>query len=73
MRLWRLDHWTENVRLAEVTEIDTIRDHSEYINNVVVRNNVIFSSSGDVNVFIHEFPYQGQGAGNWLVNPATFP
>merc|ERR1719150_2013321 len=56
VKLWRLEQWEENVRLTEVTEIDTIRDHSDYINSIVIRDNYLYSSSGDINVMIHEYP-----------------
>ena len=56
VKLWRLEHWEENTKLTEVTEIDTIRDHSDYINSIVIRDNYLYSSSGDINVMIHEYP-----------------
>ena len=56
VKLWRVEHWEENVKLSEVTEIDTIRDHSDYINSIVIRDNYLYSSSGDINVMIHEYP-----------------
>ena len=44
------------MRQCEVTEIDTIRDHCDYINAIVIRNNYVYSSSGDINVMVHEYP-----------------
>ena len=56
VRLWRIENWEEDVKQTEITEIDTIREHSDYINGVVIRDNIMFSSSGDINVIIHEYP-----------------
>ena len=32
------------------------REHSDYINSIVIRDNYLYSSSGDINVIIHEYP-----------------
>ena len=56
VKLWRIEQWEEDVRQCEVTEIDTIREHCDYINTIIVRNNIMFSSSGDINVIILEYP-----------------
>ena len=42
--------------MTEVSEIDTIREHCDYINSIVIRNNFIYSSSGDINVIVQEYP-----------------
>ena len=39
-----------------MTELDTLREHGEYINVVVVRDNIVYSSSGDVVLMAHEYP-----------------
>ena len=56
VKLWRIEAWEENVKLTEVTEIDTIREHCDYINSIVIRNNFLYSSSGDINVIVLEYP-----------------
>lgn len=56
IKMWRIEQWEEDVRQCEVTEIDTIREHCDYINGIVIRHNFMYSSSGDINVIIHEFP-----------------
>ena len=56
VKLWRLETWEEDARQTEVTEIDTIREHCDYINAAVIRDNYLYSSSGDINVIIQEFP-----------------
>ena len=56
VRLWRIENWQEDVKQTEITEIDTVREHSDYINGVVIRDNIMYSSSGDINVIIHEYP-----------------
>ena len=56
MKLWRLETWEEDARQTEVTEIDTIREHCDYINAAVIRDNYLISSSGDINVIVQEFP-----------------
>ena len=56
MKLWRLETWEEDSRQTEVTEIDTIREHCDYINAAVIRDNYLYSSSGDINVIVQEFP-----------------
>ena len=33
-----------------------LREHTEYVNVVVVRDNIVYSSSGGVNILIHEYP-----------------
>ncbi|XP_023320503.1 uncharacterized protein LOC111695413 [Eurytemora carolleeae] len=58
VRLWNIIKSEESFRLSEFQEIDTIREHCEYINSVCVHENTIFSSSGDVNVLIHEYPWR---------------
>ena len=37
IKMWRIEQWEEDVRLCEVTEIDTIREHCDYINGIVIR------------------------------------
>ena len=54
--MWKIENWEEDVRNTEVTELDTLREHTEYINVVVIKDNIVYSSSGDVNILVHEYP-----------------
>ena len=56
MKVWKIENWEEDVRNTEVTELDTLREHTEYINVVVIKDNIVYSSSGDVNILVHEYP-----------------
>ena len=44
--MWRVEAWEEDVRQTEVTEVDTLREHTDYINAAVIRDNCLYSSSG---------------------------
>ena len=46
VKVWRVEAWEEDVRQTEVTEVDTLREHTDYINAAVIRDNCLYSSSG---------------------------
>ena len=50
VKVWRVEAWEEDVRQTEVTEIDTLRDHTDYINAAVIRDNCLYSSSGELSL-----------------------
>ena len=41
MKVWKIENWEEDVRNTEVTELDTLREHTEYINVVVIKYNIV--------------------------------
>lgn len=56
IKIWKIENYEDNVLKTEVTELQILRDHSDYLSILRVQGNSIFSSSGDSKVFIHTFP-----------------
>ena len=52
----KVENYEDCVLKTDVTELQILRDHSDYLSVLRVHGNSIVSSSGDGKIFIHTFP-----------------
>jgi len=55
-KIWKVENYEDCVLKTDVTELQILRDHSDYLSVLRVHGNSIVSSSGDGKIFIHTFP-----------------
>jgi len=56
VKIWKIENYEENAEKTDVTELQILRDHTDYLSVISVQKDTIFSSSGDGNIFLHRFP-----------------
>lgn len=56
VKIWKIENYLEDVTKTDVTELQILRDHSDYLSIVGVQKDTIFSTSGDGNIYLHRFP-----------------
>merc|ERR1719228_2200576 len=56
VKIWKIENYEENVEKTDVTELQILRDHTDYLSVFSVQKDTIFSSSGDGSIFLHRFP-----------------
>ena len=55
VKIWKIENYEENVNKTDVTELQILRDHSDYLSVISVQKDTIFSSSGDGNIYLHRY------------------
>ena len=58
VKIWKIENYEENVNKTDVTELQILRDHSDYLSVITVQKDTIFSSSGDGNIYLHRYTYK---------------
>eukprot|EP00088_Acartia_fossae_P045363 TRINITY_DN4882_c0_g1_i7.p1 TRINITY_DN4882_c0_g1~~TRINITY_DN4882_c0_g1_i7.p1 ORF type:complete len:522 (-),score=121.21 TRINITY_DN4882_c0_g1_i7:334-1899(-) len=56
VKIWKIEKYDECVMKTDVTELQILRDHSDYLSVISVHKNTIISSCGDGKIFLHTFP-----------------
>jgi len=56
VKIWKIENYQEDVKKTDVTELQILRDHSDYLSVISVQKDTIFSTSGDGNIYLHRFP-----------------
>jgi len=56
VKIWKIEHTEGHLHKTDVTEIQILREHSDYLSIMGVHKDTIFSASGDQNIWIHRFP-----------------
>lgn len=56
IKVWKIEDFSEDVMKTNVTELQILREHSDYLSVLKVENDIIYSSSGDGNIYKHRFP-----------------
>jgi len=56
VKIWKIENYLDDVKKTDVTELQILRDHSDYLSRVTVQKDTIFSTSGDGNIYLHRFP-----------------
>ena len=53
VKIWKIENYLEDVTKTDVTELQILRDHSDYWSIVGIQKDTIFSTSGDGNIYLH--------------------
>lgn len=59
IKIWKVEGYEADILRTEVTELQILREHADYLTIFRLQDSSIFSSSGDGTIFIHTFP-EGQ-------------
>jgi len=55
VKIWKVS-CNENIEKTDVTELQILRDHTDYLSVMKVDGDSVISASGDGNIYIHSFP-----------------
>ena len=50
---FQVDHTEGKLEKTDVTELQILREHTDYLNVISVHKDTIFSASGDENIYLH--------------------
>jgi len=56
VKIWKVENYEKNVDKTDVTELQILREHTDYLSVISVQKDTIISTSGDGNIFLHRFP-----------------
>eukprot|EP00092_Neocalanus_flemingeri_P075476 GFUD01093493.1.p1 GENE.GFUD01093493.1~~GFUD01093493.1.p1 ORF type:complete len:511 (+),score=129.28 GFUD01093493.1:81-1613(+) len=56
VKIWKIENYEEDVTKTDVTELQILRDHTDYLSVIGVQKDTIFSTSGDGTIYLHRFP-----------------
>ena len=51
----QIEHTEGDLNKTDVTEIQILREHTDYLSVVGVHKDTIFSASGDQNIYLHRY------------------
>ena len=50
-----MDHTEGKLDKTDVTELQILREHTDYLSVISVHKDTIFSASGDENIYLHRY------------------
>ena len=53
VKIWKVENYEKNVDKTDVTELQILREHTDYLSVISVQKDTIISTSGDGNIFLH--------------------
>jgi len=56
VKIWKIEHTEGKLEKTDVTEMQILREHSDYLSVIAVHKDTVFSASGDQNIWLHRFP-----------------
>jgi len=56
VKIWKVDCPEEEAAKTDVTELQILREHTDYLSVMRVEGDTIISASGDGNIYLHRFP-----------------
>jgi len=56
VKIWKIENYSDDINKTDVTELQILREHTDYLSVVKVQKDTIFSTSGDGNIYLHRFP-----------------
>ena len=57
VKVWKVEHDKEGrLEKTDVTELQILREHSDYLSVIAVHKDTVFSASGDQNIYLHRYP-----------------
>ena len=54
--IYQIEHTEGKLDKTDVTELQILREHSDYLSVIGVHKDTVFSASGDMNIYLHRFP-----------------
>ena len=48
-----MEHTEDKLEKTDVTELQILREHTDYLSVISVHKDTIFSASGDENIYLH--------------------
>ena len=52
----QIEHTEGKLDKTDVTELQILREHTDYLSVIGVHKDTVFSASGDMNIYLHRFP-----------------
>lgn len=56
VKIWKIEGFEEKAQKMDVTELQILRDHTDYLSVIKVHNDTVVSSCGDGLIYLHNFP-----------------
>jgi len=56
VKIWKIEHSAGKLCSTDVTELQILREHSDYLSVIAVHRDTVVSASGDQNIYLHRFP-----------------
>ena len=55
VKIWKVEQCEGCLEKTDVTELQILREHSDYLSVIAVHKDTVFSASGDQNIYLHRY------------------